>query len=660
MEKILHFWHEIGGRIAGGFLKKPTDFLGMPNYAIIPPGWIKINDYKETLKEGEQLPKITSAIDPLDFQLLPLLKGLSEYAAFNAGREPAQINEQEHEPEGVEKIEPSNFKNIKLKALDKTAFEIAKALMPDSRPLTQETVCEKLKALENEFYYFWGSLLKHWFPHLIASKKYFYNKNLYLAVLEKDNTPVAAKFLPFGDTVARARWENIVRTENAWRGATNLNAEKIPSGHPRIKYICIINQGETPKQSIATVTRDRFPNIDEIDTRIISSLGFPNPFSLLLEGKASEEIFKNSRDCISSAEFWRKREEFKNAVPMSLPPRQTLTAGMVCIASHDDLLKVFADTGFLTRDYFRTELPPYHFRDGEKRDEMTTEALIFKYANTFGFDGVNKASGEFHEQVTKAVQNRQEIEKLRLVDQKWIKISIAAGKAKILLDPGLIIEVRRVLSDGQESEQKPEAAHKEATNEIVSELDGIVKQIKNGMAAEHERMAEDIRKANEVHLEQIRRIATDMASQAIPKETFACIPNAAEVAAQTFARMPNKEMMKAAEAAAKTFARIPNEEMMKAAEAAAETFARMPNAAEEAAQAFAHTPMMAAAQALIKAFPEDFFDRTPNEETFKAAEAALKAIPEEAIDQLQKMAALQNDEYIARQKNSYKALGDQF
>ena|GEM_PF-3364202 len=212
-----------------------------------------------------------------------------------------------------EKNEPADLKRIKLRAIDKTAFEIGKALMPEANPLTQETACEKLKALENEFYYFWGSLLNRWFPHLIASKKYFYKKNLYLAVLEKDNTPLAGKFLPFGDPVTLAHWQYIVKTENAWRGTTSLNAEKKPCEDPKIQFICIVNRGETPQQSIATVARHRFPYIERIDTKIILSLGFPNPFSLLLKGTASEEIFKNAHACISNPDFWRRWGEIKDA-----------------------------------------------------------------------------------------------------------------------------------------------------------------------------------------------------------------------------------------------------------------------------------------------------------------------------------------------------------
>jgi len=76
-------------------MKKPTGFIGVPQYTTIPPGWIKIDDYKEVFGEGDQLPKIATTLDPLELQLLPLLKGLSEYTAFNAGRKPVRENEHE-------------------------------------------------------------------------------------------------------------------------------------------------------------------------------------------------------------------------------------------------------------------------------------------------------------------------------------------------------------------------------------------------------------------------------------------------------------------------------------------------------------------------------------------------------------------------------------
>ena len=97
LEEVLYDWHEWAGRFSGGFMKKPTGFLCVPQYTTIPSGWIKIDNYKEIYGEGAQLPKIATTLDPLELQLVPLVKGLSEYAAFYDGKGPLQISEQKPE-----------------------------------------------------------------------------------------------------------------------------------------------------------------------------------------------------------------------------------------------------------------------------------------------------------------------------------------------------------------------------------------------------------------------------------------------------------------------------------------------------------------------------------------------------------------------------------
>ncbi len=222
-------------------------------------------------------------------------------------------------------------------AINKAAFPIAKALVPDEYeeglfeydPAYQHTPLdfarERLTLLESALYGLWGSpLARSFFGDLVQWQGDFQNKELWLAVA--DGELLDGYFMTFGDTVAQAHMRSIIKERNPWMesngrngGATGIRFE------PEINHIKIIDCATIPEHNIAKLARARIPLIDMVDTGNISSLGFPNPFCSMFKGKADEKLFENCKACIKSSAFWRAWAEKRHAKEIrALPQKQPL------------------------------------------------------------------------------------------------------------------------------------------------------------------------------------------------------------------------------------------------------------------------------------------------------------------------------------------------
>ncbi len=220
---------------------------------------------------------------------------------------------------------------------------------------------------------------------------------------------------------------------------------------------------------------------DERTNRANFYLGYRHRLWLLANESASDDIYRVEtayNEEIITNEVSRKNGVAKsplNHEPVeevklsALPPNQSLLVGMVVNGNFFDLVTILNETGFLPREYLLDKLPDYYFSDAEKREEMVVKDLIFKFCNTHGKEGVSQAIGHFYEEVVNAVQNRKNIESLRIVEQKWQRIINLDGD---IIDRTLIERIREVIANekpervGQGKKEKKAKAKISSTDEF--------------------------------------------------------------------------------------------------------------------------------------------------------------------------------------------------